>query len=124
MKDSAREIDCILASWGRWTRAGGNIGGLGYPSMTVIAKMSAVPANRVRPDENVMEELDIIIGRLNQPFRRIVHRHYVDVREPSGYYPEMRTQEMKAKSEGMTVGSYKVSLHIARNQINEKLERI
>jgi hypothetical protein len=92
--------------------------------MTVIAKMSAVPANRVRPDENVMEELDIIIGRLNQPFRRIVHRHYVDVRPDGGHFPNMRTQEAKAKSEGMSVGSYKVSLFIARNQINDKFESL
>jgi hypothetical protein len=122
MKESARKADTVLASWGRFVRAGGAIGGLGYPSMTTLARL--VCPSRIKLDDNIMEEIDILVGTLDQPFRRVIHRHYVDERKPSGYYPEMRTQEMKASSERMSLSSYKISLHIGRNQLNEKLERL
>ena len=57
MKESTRNADTVLASWGRFVRAGGTIGGLGYPSMTTLARL--VCPSRIQPDDHVMEEIDI-----------------------------------------------------------------
>ena len=113
----------MLASWGRWIKAGHSVAGLGYPSMTPYAR--AITPTGSRPDVSVMEEVDIMVGRMNEPFQRVLRRHYIDQHPNGGFYAEStRSQKDKARSERMAYTSYKTALHIARNRMAEKMEEL
>jgi len=120
MRDDTRKVDTVLASWGRWIKAGHSVAGLGYPSMTPYAR--AITPTGSKPDVSVMEEVDIMVGRMNEPFQKVLRRHYIDQRPKGGFYSESRSLKDKARSERMPYTAFKTALFIARNRMAEKLE--
>ena len=70
-----------------------------------------------------MTEVDSIIGKMEQPYKRIIRRAYLDerphntTRKDSNYYTYDRTQKEMAKSESMTVANFSDVLRMARHRL-------
>ena len=118
-KDDIKRIDAILYSCSKWVKAGGSLKFLGYPtSVPYVIKGSGI-----KVDDVVMTEVDSIIGKMEQPYKRIIRRAYLDerphntTRKDSNYYTYDRTQKEMAKSESMTVANFSDVLRMARHRL-------
>ena len=125
-KDDIKRIDAILYSWSKWVKAGGSLKFLGYPtSVPYVIKGSGV-----RVDDVVMTEVDSIIGKMQDPYKRVIRRAYLDERPHNStrkdirYYTYDRTQKEMAKSESMTVATFTDVLRMARHRLIGALQHL
>ena len=125
-KNDIKRIDAVLYSWGKWVKSGGSVKFLGYPTSSPFV----IKGSGVRVDELTMTEVDHIIGRLEEPYKRIVKRAYLDerplnsTRKDSIYYTYNRTQKEMAKTERMTVANFSDVLRMARHRLIGALQHL
>ena len=125
-KDDIKRIDAVLYSWGKWVKSGGSLKFLGYPTSSPFV----IKGSGVRVDELTMTEVDHMVGRLEEPYKRIVKRTYLDerprnsTRKDSIYYTYDRTQKEMAKTERMTVANFSDVLRMARHRLIGALQHL
>ena len=125
-KDDIKRIDSVLYSWGKWVKSGGSLKFLGYPTSSPFV----IKGSGVRVDDIVMTEVDCVIGRLEEPYKRIIRRAYLDerphntTRKDSNYYTYDRTQKEMAKTEKMTVANFSDVLRMARHRLIGALQHL
>jgi hypothetical protein len=118
-----KAIDSILHSWGKWVKDGGSVRHLGFPS----ASPFVLKTGGVTIEDSILLEVDHQVGRLSEPFKRIIKRQYIDARSKASkhkYFPENRSQYEQAQSERMTVSEYADVLRMARNRLIGALQQI
>ena len=125
-KDDIKRIDAVLYSWAKWVKSGGSLKFLGYPTSSPFV----IKGSGVRLDELMMTEVDHVIGRLEEPYKRIIRRAYLDerplnsTRKDSHYYSYDRTQKEMAKTEKMTVANFSDVLRMARHRLIGALQHL
>ena len=125
-KNDIKRIDAVLYSWGKWVKSGGSLKFLGYPTSSPFV----IKGSGVRVDELTMTEVDHMVGRLEEPYKRIVKRTYLDerprnsTRKDSIYYTYDRTQKEMAKTERMTVANFSDVLRMARHRLIGALQHL
>lgn len=105
-----RKAEMYLSHWGFWVRNCNRI-----PIETVTITDSRPPVLEL----GFEEDLDEIINTLIMPFPRIIRRHYVDEHPGNShmFFPAHRTIEDKARTESISVATYKNALMIARHLV-------
>ena len=125
-KDDIKRIDAVLYSWGKWVKSGGSLKFLGYPTSSPFV----IKGSGVRLDELMMTEIDYMVGRLEEPYKRVIRRTYLDerplnsTRKDSHYYNYDRTQQEMAKTEKMTVANFSDVLRMARHRLIGALQHL
>jgi len=125
-KDDIKRIDAVLYSWGKWVKSGGSLKFLGYPTSSPFV----IKGSGVRVDDMMMTEVDHVIGRLEEPYKRVIRRTYLDerplnsTRKDSIYYTYNRTQKEMAKTEKMTVANFSDVLRMARHRLIGALQHL
>jgi hypothetical protein len=113
--DDMKAIDALLYQWGRWVKSGGSVRFLGYPSSSPFI----IKTGGESPDDGLMLKVDHQVGVLQDPYRMIIRRNYIDIK-PAGskhkYYPA-RTQTEMARTERVTITCFKDILRMAKNRL-------
>lgn len=109
--------DVALEAWARWARSG--LAGLGWPSLTLLARViehgatgAAHQGGAIIEADELCELVDRIVMRLQQIERKVLVRHYLNW-EPV---------ESSARRLSMSPGRFRVVLHRARRSVADKLD--
>ena len=122
MSDIAKHADSVLNQWGDSVRSGNQI--------RLEAKISSIytlatSGRGLNLADNIVEEVDHIVGSLQEPIRRVVRRYYLDeiAKKRYAYHSrETRTIKMKARSESLSEHLFKDYLRIGRFIVHQKLQ--
>jgi len=114
-----KEADSVLNAWGDETRKG-------FRFFLGVKLSSIYPRSRggVILEDNILNEVDHIVGAMAEEVKRVVIRYYVDpIKNKRKFYKkDTRTMEMKATTEGIYVKSFESLLRIGRYIVYSQLK--
>jgi len=118
----AKEADGVLNQWADATRSG-NRTTLDFKISGIYTSRWPLPG-RLKLDDSILDEVDHIVGALQDPMRQVIRRYYLD--EIPGkrylyYKKDIRTIEMKARTESIGIGAFKDYLRIGRYIVHQKM---
>ena len=113
--------DRRLFEWSSSVRGGNRID-IGYKISSAYG--TKVPG--IEHDNDIYDVIDHIVGRLQDPFKRIITRHYLDPvpNKKHLYFSRTRTITNKAKTEKLAVSTYKDYLNIGRTMVYNEIEKL
>lgn len=115
--DRHAEIDVALEAWARWAKSA--LSGLGWPPLTLLAKIIAHTATgaareagaHIEADE-FCELIDRLVMKLPEIERKVIVRHYL----------HWEPQQVSARHLSMSYPRFRLVLHRARRSLAYRLE--
>jgi len=121
MLSGLKYIDRKLYEWSCFVRASNRVD-IGFTISSAYG--TRVPG--ISHDKDIYSVIDHAVGSMQEPFRRVVIRHYLDPvpNKRHVYYASWRQNRHKAKTEKMAVSTYNDYLQSGKAMVFNKIDKL